>query len=374
MTAQSTTLTGRPSTGRPYEWLSEENRKAVETPSWSKGFALAAGHFALYFATLYLAIGPFPLWANLIGGFVNGFALGLLFIIGHDCVHKCFFPTLTANRIMGRLAFLPTAHSVSLWEAGHNRFHHGKTNFKGVDYVWTPMSVADYRAAGPARRFVERLNRGLLGQFLNYPVTIWIPKLILPVAAEVRGQWKRYFWDSVLVVLGHGAIIAAILTLGKMWKPEASYLAILAVAWLLPMIVWNFLASFSFFLHHAHEDQHWFDKPEEWSFYQSTIEGTTHLEIPALKWLGLYYNVMEHTAHHALSTIPIYHLDKAGKLLRAHYGDAVTAYEFSFRDYFRILKACKLYDYENHQWTDFKGVPTGRSLAQRREPVLAAAQ
>jgi omega-6 fatty acid desaturase (delta-12 desaturase) len=365
---------GAKPTGRPYEWLSEDDRRAVETPSWSKGAQLAIVHFTAYFATLYLAIGPFPLWLNLIAAIANGFALGLLFIIGHDCVHKCYFPNLRANQIMGRIAFLPAAHSASLWEAGHNRFHHGKTNFTGVDYVWRPMSVEDYRAAGPVRRFVERLNRGILGQVFNYPATIWIPKLILPVAPEIRGAWKRYFWDSVFVVAGHGAIIFAILALGKMWQPERSYLAIFAVAWLAPMIVWNFLASFSFFLHHAHEDNHWFDRAEDWSFYGSSIEGTTHLEIPALKWLGLYYNVMEHTAHHALSTIPIYHLDKAGKLLRAHYGDAVTAYEFSFRDFFRIMKNCKLYDYRNRCWTDFEGNPTGAALEHRRDRVPLAAQ
>jgi len=365
--------TGKPN-GRPYEWLSEDDRKAVETPSWSKGLSILAAHLAAYVATLWLAIGPFPLAVNIVAGIANGFTLGLLFIIGHDAVHKCFVPSLLGNRIIGRLAFLPTAHSASLWETGHNRFHHGKTNFRDVDYVWRPMSVEEYRAAGPLRRFVERLNRGLIGQFLNYPVTIWIPKIILPIAKEVRGSWKRYFWDSVIVVAGHGAIIFAILTLGKMWQPERSYLEILAIAWLTPMIVWNFLASFSFYLHHAHEDGHWFDKAEDWSFYQSAIEGTTHLEIPALKWLGLYYNVMEHTAHHALSTIPIYHLDKAGKLLRAHYGDAVTAYEFTFADYFRILRNCKLYDYKNRCWTDFEGRQTGPSLEFRRSPVPAAAQ
>ncbi len=367
-------LTGRPLTGRPYEWLSEEERRSVETPSWSAGLTIALVHFAAYFATLYGAVGPFPLAVNLAAAIANGFTLGLLFIIGHDCVHKCFLPNLRANQIMGRIAFLPTAHSSSLWETGHNRFHHGKANFKGVDYVWAPMSVEEYRAASPLRRFIERLNRGIVGQFLNYPISIWLPKLILPIASETRGQWRRYFWDSVLVVLGHGAIIVAILTLGKMWQPERSLVAIFAVAWLLPMIVWNFLASFSFFLHHAHEDSHWFDNPDEWTFYQSSIEGTTHLEIPLLKWLGLYYNVMEHTAHHALTTIPIYRLDKAGKLLRARYGDAVTAYTFTFSDFFRILKACKLYDFKNHCWTDFEGRPTGPALEHRRARAPLAAQ
>ncbi|MEO1136242.1 MAG: fatty acid desaturase [Pseudomonadota bacterium] len=361
-------------TGRPFEWLTDDQRRMVETPSWSKGAVLAVVRFAAYFATLFAAIGPFPLWVNLIAAIANGFMLGLLFIIGHDCVHKCFFPNLRANQIMGRLTFLPTAHSASLWEAGHNRFHHGKTNFTGVDYVWRPMSVEDYRAAGPVRRFLERCNRGILGQFFNYPLTIWLPKLILPIAPEVRRQWKRYFWDSVLVVLGHGAIIFAVLALGKFFQPERGLLTIFAVAWLVPMVVWNFLASFSFFFHHAHEDTHWFDEAEDWSFYQSSIEGTVHMEIKSMKWLGLYYNVMEHTAHHALPTIPIYHLDKAGALLRAHYGDAVTAYEFSFREVWRIMKTCKLYDFENRCWTDFEGRQTGPALELRRRPTPMAAQ
>ena len=361
-------------TGRPFEWLSEEDRRAVETPSWMRGISLALVHFAAYGATLYGAIGPFPLWVNFIAAIANGFTLGLLFIIGHDCVHKCFLPNLRANQILARLTFLPTAHSASLWEAGHNRFHHGKTNFKSVDYVWAPMSVEEYNAASPFRRFVERLNRGLLGQVFNYPITIWIPKLILPIAPEVRSSWKRYFWDSVFVVVGHGALIVAILTIGKLWHPERTLLEIFAVAWLIPMLVWNFLASFSFFLHHAHEDNHWFDKAEDWTFYGSTIEGTVHLEIKPLKWLGLYYNVMEHAAHHALSTIPIYHLDRAGEKLRAHYGDAITAYEFSLGDYLRILKNCKLYDFKNRCWTDFEGRQTGPALEHRRQKIPAAAQ
>lgn len=361
-------------TGRPFEWLSEADRLAIETPSWHKGAIIALVHFAAYFATLYGTLGPFPLWVNLLSSIANGFCLGLLFIIGHDCVHKCYFPNLRANQIMGRLTFLPTGHSASLWETGHNRFHHGKTNFKGVDYVWAPMSLEEYRAASPFRRFLERHNRGILGQIFNYPISIWIPKIILPIAPETRAQWRRYFWDSVLVVVGQALIITAILTLGKMWHPERSLLTIFAVGWFLPMLIWNFLASFSFFLHHAHEDTHWFDKAEDWSFYRSCIEGTVHMEIKELKWLGLYFNVMEHTAHHAMSTIPIYNLDHASRLLKAHYGDAVTTYRFTFKDYWRILKACKLYDFENRHWTDFEGRPTGPALEDRRGMIPAAAE
>lgn len=350
-------------TGRPFEWLSEEQRKAVETPSWSIGLSILAIHFAAYLATLFLALAPFPLWVNIGGSIANGFTLGLLFIIGHDCVHKCFLPNLWANQIIGRLAFLPTAHSVSLWEAGHNRFHHGKTNFSEIDYVWRPMSVDEYNNATPFRQILERCNRNILGLFFNYPVTIWIPKMILPLAPENRGQWKRHFWDTIFVVIGHGLLIIAILSIGSFMQPERHIVAIFFIAWLMPMIVWNFLGSFSFYFHHAHEDTHWFCNIENWSFYQSSIKGTVHMEIKALRWLGLYYNVMEHTAHHALTTIPIYHLDKAGALLRNYYGDAVTTYEFSIPQVWRILKACKLYDYENRCWTDFNGQPTGPSLA-----------
>ena len=68
----------------------------------------------------------------------NGLVSGLLFIIGHDACHQSFTPSSLLNRLLGRIAFLPSYHLFCCWELAHNRIHHSFTNCKEVDYVWTP--------------------------------------------------------------------------------------------------------------------------------------------------------------------------------------------------------------------------------------------
>ena len=69
-----------------------------------------------------------------------------LFVIGHDACHGSYTPNKTLNKWIGRIAFLPSLTPYSLWEIGHNLAHHGFTNLKGRDYVWTPFSPQRIRA------------------------------------------------------------------------------------------------------------------------------------------------------------------------------------------------------------------------------------
>jgi acyl-lipid omega-6 desaturase (Delta-12 desaturase) len=67
-----------------------------------------------------------------------------LFVIGHDACHGSYTPNKTLNKWIGRIAFLPSLTPYSLWEIGHNLAHHGFTNLKGRDYVWTPYSPSEF--------------------------------------------------------------------------------------------------------------------------------------------------------------------------------------------------------------------------------------
>ena len=78
-----------------------------------------------------------------------------LFVIGHDACHGSYTPSKVLNGWIGRIAFLPSLTPFSLWDVGHNLAHHGFTNLKGRDYVWTPYLAARVRAApldAPAAR------------------------------------------------------------------------------------------------------------------------------------------------------------------------------------------------------------------------------
>lgn len=356
-------------TGRPFEWLTREEQEDLTRTTHGFAIALVVAHFAAYFLTLFGALAPLPgpaaltLAANIFFSVMNGFAIGLLFVIGHDCVHKSFAPSKRGNQILARLVFIPCAHSASQWEVVHNKNHHGKTNFRGVDYVWAPMDLEEYRAATPLRRFMERLYRGPAGPFFYYYLDFWSRRLVLPLAGEMRAEWRRHIADSILVVSTLALTIAGVLWAGKALNPERSYLVIFLLGWAIPFTLWNYIAAFSVYIQHTHPNVHWYEDPKEWTFYRAAIEGTIHTEMPT-PWLWLYQNAMEHTAHHALPTVPAHKLRKAEAKLLARYGDSVTRVPFRWGDYFATVKACKLYDYKAHHWMDFNGRRTG--------PVMAA--
>jgi acyl-lipid omega-6 desaturase (Delta-12 desaturase) len=350
-------------TGRPYEWLTHDERATVTSKSTSEAVTVLLAHYAFYFLSLAGALAPLPLVVNLIFAAVNGLAIGLLFVIGHDCVHKAYAPTKRMNQLLARLSFIPCAHSSSQWEVVHNRNHHGKTNLKTVDYVWAPMNKEEYDAASPLRRFMERVYRSAWGPMFYYYSEFWMRRLLVPGTKEMRAEWHRHLLDSIFIILALALTIAGILVAGKAMNPDRSLVMIFLVGWVVPYSIWNYLVGLSIYLHHTHPEVHWFDDPEEWSFYNGAIIGTTHVDLP-FKWARLFSDVMEHTAHHALPSIPIYNLSNAQKLLLKRYGDKVVRYKFTIAEYNRILAACKLYDNERHCWTDFDGNPTGPVFEQ----------
>jgi omega-6 fatty acid desaturase (delta-12 desaturase) len=359
-------------TGFAFEWLSPDEKAEVTRADTARATLKLVQYALFYAATLILALAPIPgpaafaLGVNILAALLNGLAIGLLYVIGHDCVHQAYFRTSLMNNIFGRLTFIPCAHSFTQWEVVHNRNHHGKTNYKGVDYVWSPMDVEEYRAASPIRRAVERLYRGALGPMPYYLFEFWAKRLVAPITKEMRADWKRHLPDSLFVIGTLSATIGGVLVLGKALQPERSLIIVALLGWVVPYLTWNYLVGLSTYLHHTHPGVHWFSDPARWSFYRGVIRGTTHSVFP--HWVGLLFaNAMEHTAHHALTAIPVYKLPAAEKKLLARYKGAVVEQTFGPKGYAAILRACKLYDYRRQCWTDFQGEPTSTSFAETPE-------
>lgn len=349
--------------GSPNEWLSKEDRRSITDRSHVRAFAILFAHYLLYFGSLYGALMQAPLIANLGFAFINGLAIALLFVIGHDGVHRAYAPSKFGNQLIARLGFIPCAHSASLFELVHNKNHHSRTNLRGVDCVWTPMDVDDYRNAPFIKRLFYRFYRSSFGPLLYYSTDIWATKHFIPLTAQARSEWKRHLPDSILSVSSLILTVGTVLVLGKYLAPERSLLTVFLVGWLAPFIVWTYIASFSFYVQHTHPNLHWFDDPKEWSFFKTSIAGTVHVDIP-VKLSGIYCDSMAHTAHHAMPTTPIYKLAKAQEILLEKYGDFIIQYKFTPQNYHRVVKACKLYDYKNQHWTDFTGNATGPTITE----------
>lgn len=346
--------------GRPHEWLSESEAAGLK-PSALAGGAILAAHLLFYAATLVGAVADLPLWANLVSAAANGLAIGLLFVIAHDAVHLSLVPGAFWNRVIARVVLTPHLHSASLWELGHNRSHHRKTNYRAIDYVWAPSTLEEYRRMRPFRRFVERVYRGPLGPLFYYQAEIWFKRMLLPLSKDARGEWRRHVLDSVYIFTAGAALIAFIALLGETLAPKRSLIATLALGYLIPFLIWGYLGGVTFYLQHTHPLTPWFNDAKDWTYFRGVIRGTIHAR-HVIRGAPIYSFVMEHNAHHSLPTIPVYKLPAAQAMVKKAYPGQFVDYEFNWREYAQIISACKLYDFKNRQWTDFSGKPTGPRL------------
>ena len=326
----------------------------LDRRSTRKGLSLLASHGALYFLTLGGALAPLPIGVNLIFAVSNGVLIALLFILGHDAAHGCLVRGRSTNRWIARFAFVPCAHSVSLWRAVHNRGHHARTNLKGVDTVWAPMSKAEYDAATPARRWLERVYRGPWGPLIYYYGEFWIHRMLLPLAPDVRRQWKRHLPESLFAASGLILTIFGVVASGHLLAPERPLWLTLTMGWALPYAVWNYLMAFTIYLNHTHPQIMWFKDEALWRRFQGNAVDTAFVRMP-VNLVPLYTKVMAHTAHHHTSA-PVYALLDAQKEL-AQSDVPLIVYTLTPGAYRRIYRTCKLFDFERMCWTDFNGVP-----------------
>ena len=223
------------------------------------------------------------------------------------------------------------------------------------------MSKAEFDAAPRWRQWMERLYRSALGPLVYYWAAFWIPKLVIPVSPESRGEWRRHLPDTLFVLFVGGGVVAGIGVLGSSLSPDRPLWLTMVLGWLVPFAVWNYLMALSIFLQHNHPEVPWFDKREDWSFYKGNIRGTAHVDLP-FHFLPLFKWVMLHHAHHALPSVPGYKLTEAqAKLIKAYDKDVVR-YRFSLGEYAKVRRACKLFDFEKKQWTDFDGNPTAAPI------------
>lgn len=335
--------------------------------SLRKGLASFVSGAVIYWAT-FITIALVGAWpARLALAMANGLAIGIIFIVGHDACHGSLTPQSKLNKWLGRLAFLPSLHPYAAWEYSHNALHHGWTNLRGKDPVYCPRTVDEFRALSPGRQRLERAYRTWLGILLLYLIEIWWSLEIVPKGHHRAHIEKRgtFGFDRALVMsfpFVQAAVLIACLCARHV--PHAAWPLIIVVGLVVPFLTFTWLIGFATFQHHTHPRVLWYDDERTWSFFRSQVQGTVHIVFP--RWIELLLqNIMEHTAHHVDTKIPLYNLTNAQRAIEAAYGEENVIVEpFSFRGMQNTFRVCQLYDYTQHKWLSFTGEPTtsARSL------------
>jgi len=308
-------------------------------------------------------------------GMIAGFVTGRIFILGHDACHHSFTPHRELNKILGRIAFLPSLTPYSLWDVGHNVVHHGQTNLKGFDFVWEPLSKEEYDALSPARKLLEKIYRSGFGPGVYYFIEIWWKREFFPNSKNMPAKRPIFLKDNLLVS-GFAIIWISLLVIAAVAMQQSIVVSIFA-GFLVPFLFWNVMIGFVVYVHHTHTKVAWYDKKSEWLRAQPFVSTTVHLTFP-LGWGHLMHQIMEHTAHHVDASIPLYTLRSAQNKLEEILPGRIISQRFTFKWYFETAKRCKLYDFANKAWLDFDGQETAKSATvqlksiQESKPTLAA--
>lgn len=309
--------------------------------STARGLGILARDLLLYAAALVGLVLFDGVLVTIALWLVAGLAVAALFVVGHDAAHGALFDSARLNAAVGRIAMLPSLHATELWIFGHNRVHHGHTLRQGMDFVWHPLTIEEYRTMGRLGRLRHRFEWGPFGAGAYYLREVWWNKMVrFTPPSRSRRAMRR---DQLLVVaFVFGTLLAAVLAGGTdgIW----TWARLVVV----PFLIFCQLIGWVVHVHHISPDIRWWPR-REWNRFRGQVEGTTVLWGPP-GWDLFFHWIMVHLPHHVDMRIPCYRLPEAALAIAEEYPDEVIQRRISPLDYWRSTRACKLHDFETGTW------------------------
>ena len=274
-----------------------------ETPSLRLGVWQLFTSIGLYAATLAAMYWSLSVsyWLTLALVVPAGALLVRVFIVQHDCGHGSFFASRRANDLVGRVCGVLTLAPYQSWRRQHAQHHANWNNLdrreSGSDIYSTCLTVTEYRALSPWRRFLYCLPRHPLIAHVALPPLVFL--LLYRVPFDTPRSWTRERRSVWLTNLAIAAVfVAAGLTLG--------FSAVLAVQ--LPIvIVTTIVGVWLFSVQHRFDGAQWL-RGDEWNFQAAAISGSSYLKLPKLLQF-VTGNIGFHHIHHLAPRVPNYRLE-----------------------------------------------------------------
>jgi len=279
-----------------------------------------------------------PWWPlRLFFSVVSALLMVRAFITYHDYMHNAI---LARSRIAW---FLFRAYSALAltpprsWKESHN-YHHGHVGKIASASVGAfPIMTTDmWRETSRASRAAYRIERHPLTVLTGYLTIFFFSITLLPL---LRNPARH--WDSLLVLVGHGTLIASLWILGGF---DTVFFVVL-----LPMTVASIVGSYLFFAQHSFEDMHILSE-EDWTYHRAALESSSYMKLNTLmRWVT--GNIGYHHIHHLNVRIPFYRLPEAMNAIPELQSPATTT--LSFRD-IRACFRCCLWDPELQRMVSYR--------------------
>ncbi len=266
--------------------------ESVKTSWWHVGSI-----FTLMIASLFGAALA-PVWPlRLLFSIFSALLMVRAFITYHDYMHNAILsrsrPAWWLFRIYSAFSLTPPRS----WKNSHN-YHHGHVGKIAAASVGAfPMMTTDmWRDASFAERIAYRVERHPLTLLTGYFTIFFLSVTLLPL---LRNPARH--WDSLLVLLGHGTLIASLWVLGGF---DVAFFVVL-----LPMTIASMIGSYLFFAQHSFEDMRVLPT-DTWTSRRAAMESSSYMKLnKVMRWFT--GNIGYHHIHHLNVRIPFYRLPEA---------------------------------------------------------------
>ena len=306
-----------------------------------------------------------PWWlSKVIFGIINGNAISLMFILGHDACHGGLLPKKWMNSVVGKIAFAPSFHSRIAWIYNHNYLHHKYTNIKEMDPGIAPWDIKDYLKLSPFKQLEYRASRTVYGLGWIYFKEMWIKWQFFPIKSRAPKRYKAFLKERMALFLFFIMWIA-LLVWTAFSRTESIWLMVLC-GFVIPQLICCWLIGFVVLQQHTHPNVARYSSLDFQlpSSNNRQLHSTPHLILPSFLKRSVFH-VMEHTAHHLDPSVPFYHLEHAQQHIDKNHPDDIVSEPLTLSSFLKTIKICKLYNYETHQYVDYEGNPTTKVLYNR---------
>ena len=311
------------------------------SPYVEDSVAVSWWHVGSTFVLLAIALagaGLAPVWpVQLVFSVLAALLMVRAFITYHDYMHRAILVrsrlAWTLFRFYSALALTPPRS----WKKSHN-YHHGHVGQISAASIgaFPIMTTQMWRDSSLATRISYRATRHPLTVLFGYVTIFFFSVTLLPFLKDPLRHW-----DSLLVLLGHAALIAALWLFG-------GFTTALFVL-LLPMTVASTLGSYLFFAQHSFKRMHILS-PEAWTFYRAAMESSSYMRLNRLmQWFT--GNIGFHHIHHLNVRIPFYRLPEVMDAIPELQSPVTTT--LSPRDINECFRCC-LWDEERQRAVSYR--------------------
>jgi acyl-lipid omega-6 desaturase (Delta-12 desaturase) len=285
-----------------------------------------------------------PLWL------LAGLAVSGLFVLGHDASHGALLSSRRANRVIAQLCMAPSAHVEAAWDLGHNRIHHGYTTREGFDFVWHPLTPAQYRELGAFARMRHRLEWSCIGSGAYFLREVWWEKMWRYNAPGKRRS--AIIRDKTVLTFAMVLVVGGVATAGAFMGGWLTAVWLPIKLFVIPFLLFVHIIGWTVYVHHVAPDIRWWPR-KEWSQFKGQMESTTILQVPSLVNRLWFHNIFVHVPHHVDARIPFHQLPAAADAIKEHFPHTVRSARLSMREYLRATRVCKLYDFQQGCWLPY---------------------